>query len=276
MGFLDLLRAKFLIDRGSNLNKIQVGIGWVEMVGVGNIATIGMAKSERVAQALEREIRIGSVVLGDQLDSEAALMQRFEVSRNTIRRGLQILAGRGLITTRTGIGSFVTYQGATIDDQQGWSVALSQGPDRLNTRLLSLRRGGCGLSDRFFLGRGMAACDDYLCIDRLRIDLDTGQGVSLERSRLPWRDSLSPILVDGLVEDSLSKTLAAKGLSAASGEEIAGVLADLGVQDAELMHRPAGGAMLRLQRLTKAADDSVLEHVVSILDPNRFGLRMIF
>lgn len=240
------------------------------------IQAIGLAKSERVAQALEHEIRSGAVVLGDQLDSEGALMQRFDVSRNTVRRGLQILAERGLITTRTGIGSFVTYQGATIDDQQGWSVALSQGPASLTTRLLNLRRGECARTDEFFAARGVAAPRDYLCIDRLRIDPDSQQGVSLERSRLPWRDVLAPVLADGLIEDSLSRTLAATGLSAATGEENAGVLASLSEPDAALMNRAAGGAMLRLNRVTKLADGSVLEQVESILDPDRFGLRIVF
>ena len=77
---------------------------------------LGASKSQLIAAALESEIRAGKVSRGDLLDSETALVRRFEVSRNTVRRGLEILAGKGLITTRTGIGSFVTYEGETIDD----------------------------------------------------------------------------------------------------------------------------------------------------------------
>ncbi len=86
---------------------------------------VGLAKSEQVAETLEREIRQGRLARGDQLESEGNLMQRFAVSRNTVRRGLDILSRRGLIRTRTGIGSFVTYDGATIDSALGWTVALS-------------------------------------------------------------------------------------------------------------------------------------------------------
>lgn len=238
--------------------------------------TIGMAKSERLAQVLEREIRTGSVAHGDQLHSEVMLMQQFDVSRNTVRRGLQILANRGLIATRTGIGSFVTYQGATIDDAQGWSVALSQGPSRLATQLLDLRRGGCARTDAFLVSQGRTAFGDYLCIDRLRWDETTQQGVSLEYSRLPWREVLDPVLTDGLIDDSLNKTLLAKGLRFASGNETAGVMAHLGDEDAALMKRPAGDAMLHLRRLTIAQDGSLLEYVESILDPDRFGLKVAF
>ena len=38
---------------------------------------VGIAKSELVAQALEREIRQGHFAHGDQLESEGNLMQRF-------------------------------------------------------------------------------------------------------------------------------------------------------------------------------------------------------
>jgi GntR family transcriptional regulator len=246
------------------------------MEQVDEMPMIGLAKSERVAHVLEREIRTGSVAHGDQLHSEVMLMQRFDVSRNTVRRGLQILANRGLIATRTGIGSFVTYQGAAIDDTQGWSVALSQGPGRLVTQLLDLRRGGCARTDAFLVSQGQDAFGDYLCLDRLRRDEATEQGVSLEYSRLPWRDVLTPVLTDGLVDDSLHKTLLAKGLSFASGNEIAGVLAHLSDEDAAVMKRPAGDAMLHLRRLTKTQDGSLLEYVESILDPDRFGLKVAF
>lgn len=255
---------------------VQDRTGWYVMEQDNGMPMVGLAKSERVAQALEREIRTGSVTHGDQLNSENMLMQRFDVSRNTVRRGLQILASRGLIATRTGIGSFVTYQGATLDDTQGWSVALSQGPGRLITQLLDLRRGECARTDAFLTSQGLNAFGDYLCIDRLRSDEASQEGVSLEYSRLPWRDALEDVLVDGLIEDSLNKTLSAKGLSLASGNETAGVLAHLGAEDAALMKRPTGAAMLHLRRLTKAEDGSLLEYVESILDPDRFGLRVDF
>ncbi len=239
-------------------------------------APFALAKSELVAHALAREIKAGQVLRGDQLDSEGALMRRFEVSRNTVRRGLQMLVDQGLITTRTGIGSFVTYQGDVIDDRKGWSVALSEVPERLETRLLDLRRGSCARSDAFLSLRDLPAPGDYLCIDRLRLSCETGEGVSLERSRLPWRDVFAAIPVAGLVDDSLSRTLLAQGLSATTGEELAGVLSALGDADATCMRRPVGGPMLRLHRLTRAADGSLLELVESLLDPNRFGLRMVF
>ncbi len=66
------------------------------------------------------------------------------------------------------------------------------------------------------------------------------------------------------------------GLFPSRGEEVASVLPALSSVDAEIMVRGAGMPMLRLERVTRIADGSVLEYVESILDPDRFGLRISF
>ena len=98
--------------------------------------SVATAKTERVAQSLEDDIRSGKLGFGDQLESENALVRRFAVSRNTVRKGLETLAGKGLITTRVGIGSFVTFDGQPIDDALGWTRALSKQQDAVHTALL--------------------------------------------------------------------------------------------------------------------------------------------
>jgi GntR family transcriptional regulator len=232
---------------------------------------VGLAKSEQVARTLEREIRAGQLSNGDLIDSEAGLMRRFSVSRNTVRRGLEMLSRQGLITTRTGIGSFVTYDGATIDSAQGWTVALAQDGGAVETRLLGINAGSSQRADQR-LGAG----GHYLRIDRLRFCRKAGQGISLERSRLPWREGFARVPDSGLKGGSLNATLAELGLVAASGEEIAGVIPALSVVDAGIMQRPAGVPMLGLERVTRDANGEVLEYVESILDPARFGLRIAF
>jgi GntR family transcriptional regulator len=232
---------------------------------------VGLAKSEIVARTLEHDIRGGRVGHGQQLDSEGALMQRFAVSRNTVRRGLELLARQGLITTRTGIGSFVTYEGTTIDSSLGWSVALSQNGGRVETRLLDIRKGECAAADSFLNANG-----PYLCVDRARFCQDAGYAISLERSRLPWRTAFASFVTTGLSGGSLHQSLAKIGLHPASGAEVASVIAALSPTDAAIMQRAAGEPMLRLQRETRTKARDVLEYVDSILDPSRFGLRIVF
>ena len=234
---------------------------------------VGAPKSRRLAETLEREIRAGRFAHGDQLASEQSLMRQFAVSRNTVRRGLEQLARKGLITTRTGIGSFVTYDGQAIDDGLGWSRALAAvGASEIETRRLDLRRGPCPASAAFLGARDA----EFLCLDRLRLIADEGIGISLERSRLPWRPAFAAVLEEGLVEDSLSATLAALGLVVAQGEEWAQVLPALSKADAARMARPAGRPMLRLRRVTREASGAVIEYVESILDPAHFGLHLAF
>ena len=240
-------------------------MGHVEQVRV------GLAKSEQVARALERDIRAGRMTHGAALGSEQALMRRFSVSRNTVRRGLEALSRQGLITTRTGIGSFVTYDGSTIDGALGWSVALSRGAGPVETRVLDIRRGGCARADRVL---GMA--QEYLCIDRVRFCLEGNFGISLERSRLPWREGYQAVIDDGLVAGSINTTLAGLGLVAAGGHEVATVVPVVSAVDAAIMGRPPGLPMLRLERTTRGADGACLEYVESLLDPARFGLRIEF
>ncbi|GGG76280.1 GntR family transcriptional regulator [Salipiger pallidus] len=226
------------------------------------------SKSDRIARVLEAEIRMGALRDGDPLSSEAALVERFNVSRSTVRKGLGLLAAKGLILTRVGIGSFVTYRGTQIDSQAGWSLSLPDGDARLGMRILRIVRAPMDLCAPGPEG-------EMLHVDRIRFLEATGLGLTFERARLPWRGSFEPLL-DGLEGGSLSQSLASRGISAASGEEWAGVLPALSTEDAQAMGRTPGEPMLRLRRLTRDAGGAVIEYVESLLDPGQFGLHMEF
>jgi GntR family transcriptional regulator len=234
---------------------------------------VGLAKAEHVARTLEREIRDGHAPHGAALASETELTRRFAVSRNTVRRGLKLLVRRGLITTRVGIGSFVTYDGRTIDGAQGWTLALSRSGRDVETRLLAIRKGPCDRADAF---RDDGGTGDYLCVDRMRFCPVEGMGISLERSRLPWRQGFEALVEGGLPGGSISATLAAFGLTPASGREGAAVLPGLGASEAAILGRVPGTPMLRLERLVRDAEGTCIEYVESLLDPAHFGLQVEF
>lgn len=236
---------------------------------LGEIVTT--AKFERIATALEADILAGRITTGDALASENELVRRFAVSRNTIRKALGILSDKGLIATRVGAGSFVTYDGQIIDGAAGWSVSLSAANARLSSRILNLSRGPME-----FDCEALPISSDVLRIDRLRFRVETGEGVSLERSRVPWQDGFTTVLSHGLVDGSITKTLDARGRTGVSGREWASVERSLTPTDAALIGRAAGQPMLRLRRLTRAADTSVVEYVESLLDPDLFGLSIAF
>ena len=157
------------------------------------------AKTERVALSLEEDILSGRLGYGSQLESENALVRRFDVSRNTVRKGLETLADKGLITTRVGIGSFVTFNGRTIDDSMGWTRALSRQQEPVETRMLQLAR----ISDAALAAELKLANADFLAVDRVRALRSSGRVVSIERSRVPHRTELDAVLSGGLVNGSL-------------------------------------------------------------------------
>jgi GntR family transcriptional regulator len=61
----------------------------------------------KIEEAIATEIAQGEYRPGDQLPTEDALLQRFQVSRITIRRAIQNLVSRGLLEIRRGLGTFV-------------------------------------------------------------------------------------------------------------------------------------------------------------------------
>ena len=61
----------------------------------------------RVETVLASEIADGALKVGAQLPTEDSLIERFEVSRITVRRAIQNLVSRGLVEIRRGKGTFV-------------------------------------------------------------------------------------------------------------------------------------------------------------------------
>lgn len=61
----------------------------------------------RVANALAGDIRVGTIQPGDLLPTEAQLVERFGVSRATVREALKRLASLGLVVPQHGVGTRV-------------------------------------------------------------------------------------------------------------------------------------------------------------------------
>jgi len=62
---------------------------------------------QQIADALRERIRTGTYAAGSKLPSETELLQEFEVTRQTVRRGLAVLQQEGLTEARRGTGVFV-------------------------------------------------------------------------------------------------------------------------------------------------------------------------
>jgi GntR family transcriptional regulator len=230
-----------------------------------------MGKPERIATVLEKEIRSGVLGFGERLQSENELVQRFSVSRNTVRKGLEELSSRGLITTRVGIGSFVTFDGKVVDDAVGWSRALADAGANAETRTLRLEI----MEDAELAVTLGIENPAFIAVDRVRSHAADGHAISIERSRLPLSPELEEVPLKGLREGSLHKTLRGAGLVPDHGEEWVDIEM-LSAGDAAILGCAPGTPFLRTRRLTRAADARPIEYVTSLLNPMHFALHLEF
>lgn len=227
-------------------------------------------KHQRVAEVLAREIRSGVVRRGAQLPGEVELARRFSVSRNTVRAALAVLAEDELITTRTGKGSFVLFDGRPLDGRLGWTHALSeQGVEtRMRIVRIALAR------DRALADRVGLESPDVIVIERVR-QLTDGTAISLERSRVPALDSLRALPERGLDNGSISTTLNRAGLYLDHCEQrLRG--RPLTPSEAALLGRTDGGWFLHTTRTSWTADERFAEYADELLDPEHYELSLSY
>jgi GntR family transcriptional regulator len=62
--------------------------------------------TEQIADTIRRDITSAITPPGAPLQSEAELIERFQVSRGTVRRGLAVLINEGLVESRAGLGYY--------------------------------------------------------------------------------------------------------------------------------------------------------------------------
>lgn len=86
---------------------------------MGNLPDIkvGARLSEQLADALAVGIRDGQLQPGQRLPTEAALVQRFGVSRSVVREALSRLKTLGLVESRQGSGAYVQAKAQPALDQ---------------------------------------------------------------------------------------------------------------------------------------------------------------
>ncbi|KAA0020960.1 GntR family transcriptional regulator [Salinicola corii] len=225
-------------------------------------------KKQRVIDELTRRIRSGRLHRGKRLPGEHQLAEELKVSRGTLREALLELKRQRYIATQTGVGSIVTYDGVEIDQQRGWARALADSGAGLEVELLRLAT----IKDSSLQAHhGIERC---IAVDRRRFTGD-GQFVSLERSRIPALPALADLPQRGLIDGSLTATLKSAGLEVERGEQSVDI-AYLDTEDATLLARDVGAPFLRSTRTTFSHDGSLVEHVVSLLDPTHFRLHLHF
>lgn len=226
---------------------------------------VGHSKRSRLIEDIAARIRSGGLGRGERLPGEHQLAERYRVSRGTVRSALAELARRDLITTESGVGSFVTFDGVALDQDVGWARAMAGSGAAVVTELLGITAGGDpAVADR-----------DGPLVTVRRLRRSSGRPVSMETAFLPAVGALADLPATGLVDDSITATLRAAGRHGATGEQWISV-EPLDAADAALLDRDPGTPYLRAVRVTRDADGGLVEHVVSLLDPQRFRFHLTF
>jgi GntR family transcriptional regulator len=149
----------------------------------------------QVEAALAAGIADGSLPAGSQLPPEDGLMQRFGVSRTTVRTTIQHLAQRGLVEIRRGKGTYVTLPKITQDMTAltGFVEDMDALGRNATARLVSkeIRPADETVARQLALGRGA------LVVRICRVRLADGMPLSFDETFLP-RDLGEKVMTDDL------------------------------------------------------------------------------
>lgn len=226
-------------------------------------------QSQSVADDLAKRIEEGQLQNGDRLASELELAQEFEVARGTMRNALDILKARKMVTTKPGVGSFVSYHGHSMSKTWGWTQATADTGSPTSTELLDCDK----VSAPEELRRAYRVQTDMYRIVRRRVCVD--KPISVEVSYLPSNHILNLLMERGLLDDSISLTMEAAGMHPVSG-----------IQDAKVTEPPKayrsqleaqdGERFLEVERASFDEDGQLVEFVSSYLNPDHFSLHVEF
>ncbi|KAA5605813.1 GntR family transcriptional regulator [Roseospira marina] len=232
------------------------------------IRQVRFDKKGRVIKRLMQRIERGQWRKGSVLPGEHRLAEEFAVSRGTLREALAELKRQNYIATQSGVGSIVTYDGQPLDHHLGWARALAASGFSVTTELLDL-----ALVHRPDLHDDHGHTD-YVRIERRRIT-DTGVAVSLECALVPACDGLERLPDTGLVDGSVTASLAACGFIGTHGDQWVGCR-PLDAREAQTLGRAEGTVFLAPVRVTRDPKNRFVERVDSLLDPAHFRMHLTF
>ncbi|MCU0733059.1 MAG: GntR family transcriptional regulator [Hyphomonas sp.] len=138
----------------------------------------------KVEATLSSEISEGVLARGSQLPPEESLIERFGVSRTTVRKAIENLVARGLVEIRRGKGTFVTEPKIrqSLTELSGFvedMISMGRNP---TARLIDKSSVPANemVAERLGLAIGALVCR----IERVR--LADGVAISFDETYLPW------------------------------------------------------------------------------------------
>jgi DNA-binding GntR family transcriptional regulator len=223
----------------------------------------------QLAQNMETAIRSGRLSSGSHLDNEIELARQLGVSRPTVRRAIAVLANRGLVIRRHGIGTLV------MPVRVRRSVRLSSLYDDLaeagqtpSTRLLAFETAPAPaeVANSLKLTRGTRV----LHFERLR--LASHQPIALMRNFLPL--SLKEIVTEeSLQTTGLYRVLRENGIHLRLASQTIGARSSQ-PREARLLKVPADSPLLTMRRISYDDAGQPVEYGSHVYPAERYSFEM--
>src|SRR6516165_6195348 len=215
-----------------------------------------MARSplyQRVESVLAGDIADGSLSPETQLPTEEGLIERFKVSRTTVRKAIQNLIERGLVEVRRGKGTFVTQPKITqeLTELTGFVEDMQALGRRPSARLLDKRIVAADEA----VAHHLALLPGTLVVRLQRVRLADGVAMSFDETYLPrdlGENDLEAEPVFALLEDKYDTPLieAEYKLEAVAADPVA----------AEALQVPAGSPIFLIERTSYATDNRPIDY----------------
>lgn len=228
-------------------------------------------KARRVYLLLRDAMAKGGYPPGTTLPGEQRLAEQFDVSRVTVRRALDALAGDGLIERRPGAGTTVRAVPATaalVGDMTTLMPQIVEMERRTTARLLSFAYGAAPSP----VARAMGLEDGARVQTAVRVRLIDGQPFSHLTTHVPEAIAAGYTEAD-LATSPLFRLLERSGVRVEGAEQEVGA-ALAAPEVAEALGVSVGAALLTLRRVVRDASGRGVEHLTALYRPDLFRLEM--
>lgn len=167
-------------------------------------------KYDGIYQSLRREIEAGNYLSEQALPSESQLIQKYECSRNTVRRAIAQLAEEGYVQSVHGKGVLVLYRRQeqtqfSISGIESMKEAAARNGLTLSTRVVYFTQ--LRVDEALSHLTGFAVGEEIYCVQRVRF-LD-GEALILDHNYFLKRvvRGLTPTIAEGSVYEYMEQTL---------------------------------------------------------------------
>jgi GntR family transcriptional regulator len=218
---------------------------------------------EQLAGRIAAAIACGRLREGVPLPAERLLAERLEVSRTTVRKALDELAARGLVTSRHGSGTFVASP--RLEQPLAGLSSFSEDMHARGRRpgFAWVERGLFPPSPEEAIALALGGGERVSRLVRVRLADD--EPLAVERAAVAARDLPDPTAVEG----SLYATLRDRGLEPVRALQHLRAAA-VGAEDARRLEIPPGSPVMATVRHGYLADGRPVEFTRSVYRGDRY------